>query len=338
LFRTRPPESTLAAFASRFAGALSGLASDSAGLALLHPGATRHRIRTVQRIYSILTITGLLGGAFCLLGADRAVDPTFLYRHVPDLAVKQADVSTGSCHYKPIFGEGDVKTRIIQGVARFGEVTIDPGGTCALTNYPLEEQVYFVTSGAPVVLYGAEKHKTKEWDYMYLPPTVKHGLTNPGSEPAKAFIMGWRIPKKMEITIPKTFQIANMYDVDLQVVGNHPPSSKFRLLMGTTESKRDRIAAAHVLTSLFIMEFTPGGTNFPHHHPTEEEFYILLDGTGNMVAGGGMDGVEGKHPAKPGDAYFFRLNCTVGFYSSEEPGTKARILAARSTYPRRWSR
>ncbi len=266
--------------------------------------------------------------------AERAVDPTFLYRHVPDVSEKQSDISTSTCHYKPIFGAGDSETRIVRGVARFGEVTIDPKGTCALANYPREEQIYVVQEGAPVVLYAGGKHSTKESDYMYLPPTVKHGLTNPGSTLAKVLVMGWKIPKNVKLRIPAKLQIANMYDVPLEVVGNHPPSTKFRLLMGTTESKRDRIAAAHVMTSLFMMEFTPGGTNFPHHHPTEEEFYLLMDGEGEMVAGGGMEGVEGKHPARPGDAYYFRLNCTVGFYATKKPGTRARILAARSRYPR----
>jgi hypothetical protein len=31
-----------------------------------------------------------------------------------------------------------------------------------------------------------------------------------------------------------------------------------------------------------------------------------------LVASGGMDGVEGRHHAQSGDAYFFRRNCTVG--------------------------
>jgi mannose-6-phosphate isomerase-like protein (cupin superfamily) len=83
------------------------------------------------------------------------------------------------------------------------------------------------------------------------------------------------------------------------------------------------------------MEIAPGGTNQPHHHDNEEEIYLLLEGTGEMVAGGGMDGVEGRFPAKPGDAYFFRLNTTVGFYNSNGPGARtARILAVRSLYPR----
>ena len=46
-----------------------------------------------------------------------------------------------------------------------------------------------------------------------------------------------------------------------------------------------------------------------------------------------MDGVEGRFPAKPGDAYFFRLNCTVGFYASPDVKDKARILSVRSRFP-----
>jgi mannose-6-phosphate isomerase-like protein (cupin superfamily) len=136
------------------------------------------------------------------------------------------------------------------------------------------------------------------------------------------------------LKIPAKLPIANADEVKKEVVGGHPPSTLYQLLMGDTNSKRDRLACAHVLTSLFIMEFAAGGTNFPHHHDREEEIYLLLDGRGQMVAGGGMDGVEGKFPAKPGDAYFFRLNTTVGFYAENKEGEpKSHILALRSLYP-----
>ena len=79
------------------------------------------------------------------------------------------------------------------------------------------------------------------------------------------------------------------------------------------------------------MEFAPGGTNFPHHHDTAEEIYQVLDGHGDIVAGGGNNGIEGLHPSSAGDAYFFRLNSTVGFYNRGK--TKAHILAVRSWYP-----
>jgi hypothetical protein len=52
-----------------------------------------------------------------------------------------------------------------------------------------------------------------------------------------------------------------------------------------------------------------------------------------MAAGGGMDGVEVLHPAKSRDAYYFRPNCTVGFYNQNKPGTKTHILAVRVFVP-----
>jgi uncharacterized cupin superfamily protein len=145
--------------------------------------------------------------------------------------------------------------------------------------------------------------------------------------------MGFRIPQGTRIQVPPKLPVANIEDVPAQTVAGHPSATLYRLLMGDTTSRRDRIAAAHVLTSLFVMEFAPGGTNFPHHHEEEEEIYLVLDGSGQMVAGGGRDGVEGRHPARAGDAYFFRLNCTVGFYAAPEPGARARILAVRSRFP-----
>jgi mannose-6-phosphate isomerase-like protein (cupin superfamily) len=127
--------------------------------------------------------------------------------------------------------------------------------------------------------------------------------------------------------------LANWDDVKLQQVGGHPATTLYRLMMGDTKSTRDRIAAGHLLTSLFIMEFAPGGTNLPHHHDREEEIYFVIQGRGDMVAGGGTGGVENRVPVREGDAFFFRLNCTVGFYSAQEPDNKALILAVRSLYP-----
>ena len=53
----------------------------------------------------------------------------------------------------------------------------------------------------------------------------------------------------------------------------------------------------------------------------------VLDVHGRILAGGGMDSIiEDFHAANAADAYFFRLNCTVGFYNGTEPGVKAHIL------------
>jgi mannose-6-phosphate isomerase-like protein (cupin superfamily) len=230
-----------------------------------------------------------------------------------------------------LFGQGDSDTSVVVGVARYGEAVIDPNGVCALVQYSDEDQVYMVLEGTGSVKYGDAIVSLKKEDYLYIPSTISHALSNKSDVPLTVIIMGFRT-KGFEKTQPPPQPLkANIEDVPTTTVSGHPDSTRYRLLMGDVDSKRDRIAAGRVLTSLFLMEVAPGGTNFPHHHEREEEIYLVLSGHGVMVAGSGMDGIAGRHPVKAGDAYFFRLNCTVGYYSAAN--VKSRILAVRSWYP-----
>ena len=265
-----------------------------------------------------------------LAGAERTVDPTFLHRYLPDVQEQKSDVTTSKCHYKPIFGAGDSQSRVPRGVARFGEITLDSGGICEAVAYPGEEQAIVVLDGSGALDAAGEKFPVRKHDFFYLPPGLRHTMSSDSG--ARMIVMGFKIPAGLRAAAVTKPVVANFDDVKWQTVSGHPDSVLYQLLIGDKNSKRDKIAAGEVLTSLFIMEFEPGGTNFPHHHDKGEEIYLVLDGDGNMVAGGGADGVEGRHPARAGDAYFFRLNCTVGFYASTN-STKARILAVRSLYP-----
>ncbi len=276
----------------------------------------------------------LLALATSALAEDRAVDPTFLRRQLADVKPKEGALSSASATYKPLFGEGDANSSIVKGVSRFGELTVAARGASKVVSFPREEHLFVVLEGEGSIDYAGAKHPARKHDFFYLPPGVKFGIEGGASSRVRGIVMGFKIPAAMELVVPPQLLRANMDDVPLQVVGNHPPSTKYRLLIGDTKSTRDKLAGGHIMKSLFTMEFTPGGTNFPHHHEREEEIYLLLDGAGEMVAGSGMDGVEGRFPAKPGDAYFYRVNATVGFYNSSAPATKtARILAVRSTYP-----
>jgi mannose-6-phosphate isomerase-like protein (cupin superfamily) len=277
----------------------------------------------------------LFAAACCVLAhaADRTVDPTFLHRYVPDAREASTEITGAGSHYRALFGAGEAPSPVVRGVARFGELTVDPGASTPQVKYPAEEQAWVVLSGAGILTYASEKAPVRANDFFYVPPAVAHALacTSPG--PCRVVIMGFKMPAGTAAEPPRKLDVANFADVKLQTVGNHPDSVQYRLMMGDTKSTRDRIAAAHVLTSLYLMEFAPGGTNFPHHHETEEEIYLVLNGHGEMVAGGGIDGVEGRHLAKAGDAYFYRLNCTVGFYASRDGSEPARILAVRSRFP-----
>ncbi|HET7215445.1 MAG TPA: cupin domain-containing protein [Terriglobia bacterium] len=273
----------------------------------------------------------LLVGIPLAYGAPRKVDPTWLHRNISDVPEKAMDITTSSCHYKPLFGAGGSETRTVRSIARFGEVTVDAGGHCKEVSYPAEEQIYFVLAGSGALSYGEEKSLVKKDDFMYLPPRVRHGLANPSSAPLHFVIMGFKIPHGTPISEPPKLQIANANDVKLQIDAGHPASTQYRLLLGNSKGTNDRLDCGIVVTSLFLMEFAPGGTNFPHHHEMAEEIYLVLDGHGDIAAGGGENGIQGLHPSGPGDAWFFRLNSTVGFYNRGK--TRAHILAVRSWYP-----
>jgi mannose-6-phosphate isomerase-like protein (cupin superfamily) len=143
-------------------------------------------------------------------------------------------------------------------------------------------------------------------------------------------VMGFRILPGANVKPTARLMIANTDDVPMQVLGNRP-TTRYQLMMGTTESTRDKLAAGYTVTSLFIMDFMVGGTNNPHRHKTEEEVYFVLRGEGDMVAGETSDGKELRYPSKVGDAYFFPLNTLVGFYSKNKEGEEhAQVLAVRT--------
>jgi mannose-6-phosphate isomerase-like protein (cupin superfamily) len=262
------------------------------------------------------------------------IDATWLHRYVPRLIEHAAAPESRSCHYKPIFGEGDAENRILRSVTQFGEVTVDARGSCQSALYDREEEIYFVLEGNGTLHYGEQVHEIRGNDFTYLPPGVKHSIENRSQKAMRVLRMTFRIPPSISIgTPPLQPMIVNLDDVKEETVEGHPTSVLYKLLVGPRSGKRDAVDEAYVVTSLFWMNFAPGGTNFPHHHETAEEIYLVLEGEGQIVAGSGMDGVAGRYPAKAGDAYYFRPNCTVGFYNQNKPGAKAYILAVRSKIP-----
>lgn len=192
---------------------------------------------------------------------ERKVDPSFLRRKIAAVAAKPADVTTATCGYKPLFGAGDSEASIVRGVARFGEITVAPRGACQPINPQAEEQAYVIMEGTGVLEYAGKPAPLRRHDFLYLPAGVERRLSNPADAPLRLFVMGFKLADKP--APPPELMIANYDDVSKQTVGSHPDSVVYQLMMGDVSSKRDRLAAAHVLTSLYVMEFAPGGTNFP---------------------------------------------------------------------------
>ena len=265
-----------------------------------------------------------------LFAQQRKPEPTWLHRDVSALREHHIDLTSNSCHYTPIFGEGDVESRLPQSVARFGELTVDAHGACQPVEYPRQEELYFVREGKGVLHSGDGSHSLAKNDFTYVHPAVRHSISNPSSQPLQLVVTTVRIPPDTTILQSANLVVANLSELKEQTVEGHPTSVLYKLLIGPRTATRDRINATYSVADFFLMDFAPGGTNFPHHHEVAEEIYLVLDGAGEMAAGGGVDGVEGLHPAQAGDAYYFRPNCTVGFYNQNMPGVKAHILAVRA--------
>lgn len=114
-------------------------------------------------------------------------------------------------------------------------------------------------------------------DFLYLPAGIRHGISNRSEKPSRLIVVGFKIPAGTTIQRPPGLLLANIDYAPKQVVGNHPPSTLYPLWMGDTQSERDKIAAGHVLTSLFVMEIAPGGgtTRVEGRHPPRPSGYCL---------------------------------------------------------------
>jgi mannose-6-phosphate isomerase-like protein (cupin superfamily) len=275
----------------------------------------------------------IIGSSAMAQDVPRKIEPTWLRRDVGALHEHATDITTLSCHYTPIFGEGDSEAGSPKTFTRFGLLTIDPQGACKLASYSRIEELYFVRDGAASLGYSEETHALGAEDFTYIPPTVSHTLSNPNAQAVHLILISSRIPPKTALVDPPKLAVANLRDLTEQKVGGHPSSVLYKLMVGPRVTKRDRINATYNIADFFLMDFAPAGTNFPHHHETAEEIYLVMDGEGQMSAGSGTDGIQGLHPAKAGDAYFFRVNCTVGFYNVDKPDAKAHILAVRAYVP-----
>jgi len=258
----------------------------------------------------------------------------YLKRSLSSKSEFNTEISADSAYYMPLFGAGDNNSGIIRGISRYGLLSIDAGGAGNEINYTDEEQVLFILGGTGILKCDKEQIPVTKNDFMYIPAGMKYSFLNPREQALSLIIMGFKLPPGACSNKLQKLVIANTDEVKLQTLPSHGPTTQFQLLMGTTESTRDRLAAACQVTSLFIMDFASGGTNNPHTHGNEEEIYLILRGKGDIVAGKTDDGGELRHPSKEGDVYFFSPETLIGFYSGNTPEEEhAQILAVRFRYP-----
>lgn len=286
---------------------------------------------TVERLSRLLFLT-IFFIAF-VPRADAQDQEEHLKRSLDTIPIVDTEISTETAHYQPMFGVGDDHSDLVKGVQRFGHLTIDPKGSSKRVNYGREELIYYVLEGEGTLRYAEQEHAIQKDDFFYLPIDTEHGFSNARSNPLRMMVMGFKVPEDVAVAPTAELKLANANEAPFQILSKgHGPTSSYRLLLGTTKSERDRLAAAYQVNSLYIIDFEPGGTNKVHQHETEEEIYFMLQGYGEMVAG--EAGEERRYPVKQGDTFFFSRDSPVGFFSGTQKGEEhAQILAVRSVYP-----
>jgi mannose-6-phosphate isomerase-like protein (cupin superfamily) len=271
---------------------------------------------------------------FLILAASINARSQYLKRTLSSIKETNMELSTKSAHYIPVFGAGDDSSSLIKGLVRFGNLNLDPFGGSESVNYADEEHVIYVLEGTAILKYAMMEVPVSRNDFIYIPAGTRFSLSNPREIKLSVLVMGFRIMTGNTVKPSAGMMIASADEVSFQILGSHGPTTKFQLLMGTTESTRDKLAASCQVNSLFVMDFAAGGTNIPHRHDDEEEIYFILRGKGDIVAGETRDGKEFRHPSGEGDVYFFSPKTLIGFYSGNtECEEHARILAVRFKYP-----
>jgi mannose-6-phosphate isomerase-like protein (cupin superfamily) len=280
------------------------------------------------------TLVNLLLLSVLLLALPLDSYSQYLKRSLSEIQEFKTGMSTLSAHYKSVFGEGDKDPDMPKGITRYGLLAIDPGGESKRVEYDNEEQVLFILGGTGILNLDRKDVPVSRNDFMYIPKGMKFGLSNPREGVLSVIIMGFKLSPDTFRLGKKDLMIANCDEVKFQTLPSHGPTTTFQLLMGTTESTRDRLASACQVNSLFIMDFAAGGTNNPHRHSTEEEIYLIIRGKGDIVAGENSDGGEARHSSEQGDVYFFAPGTLIGFYSGNKSEEEhARILAVRFKFP-----
>jgi hypothetical protein len=134
-------------------------------------------------------------GVLCCLGAAQiyAADPTFLRRRIPDIQPKASDLSTSTAHYRAVFGAGDADARQLKGIARYGELTVDAGGSSETVSYPAGRADLLHPGWFGRAAIRRPRTSGKE-ERFRLSSGGCDGMANHSGGPVRLLVMGFKIP------------------------------------------------------------------------------------------------------------------------------------------------
>jgi quercetin dioxygenase-like cupin family protein len=214
----------------------------------------------------------------------------------------------------------------------FRMARMDPGGEAAAHVHSFEESIYVVT-GSLVIDTSEGSRLLAQGDYGLLPVGLTHAFRNPGPDPVEFAEMKAPLPRERfayDTQFPGPLPATNARTVDVRdprtrSYGHIDPES-----MDAALQTQDRLAVSASmrtallvysgitvkmmidsdlgadLSTMFMVQYEPGGFAGAHDHPLEETYLILA---GEVEAT--FDGQ--KYPLGPGDVAWAGVGCVHEF-------------------------
>jgi quercetin dioxygenase-like cupin family protein len=183
------------------------------------------------------------------------------------------------------------------------------------------------------------KNGRAKWIDLQCPmPREEKGL------PADTFFVGpppKQVEEPLDIRDPRSMNVFRMQDSDIQVeklrVGSAIDAPTVSASMATALLVYSGIAVKMLVdqrlgctqSTMFMVDYQPGGVAHLHDHPLEESYYIL---EGEVEAVG--DGE--RYTLKPGDLFWTGVGCIHAFYNTSK-GTVRWLETASPQPPTRHS-
>jgi mannose-6-phosphate isomerase-like protein (cupin superfamily) len=142
--------------------------------------------------------------------------------------------------------------------------------------------------------------------------------------------------ERLDVRDPRTRHLFRLADADMDVdrlkQGSRADAPTVSASMATALLAYSGIAVKMLvdqrldaqLSTMFMVEYQPGGVAHPHDHPLEE-FYVILDGTVDAVADGST------YTLRAGDAFWTGVGCVHAFYNMSD--TTVRWLETQAPQP-----
>jgi mannose-6-phosphate isomerase-like protein (cupin superfamily) len=231
---------------------------------------------------------------------------------------------------------------------------LDAGGHLDTHVQSYEEQ-FFVTDGAPVLVFDGDPVELAPGACGVIPVGTPHAWRGPATGTARWIELNMPIPREagprdcfflgsppdaparpLDIRDPRNRHFFRMAETDIDVdklkVGAKKDAPTVSASMATALLVYSGVAVkmlvdqrmSAALGQMFMVDYQAGGLALPHDHPLEEA-YVILDGEVEFVADGGT------YKLREGDVCWTGVGCIHAFYNRTDG--RIRFLESQSPQP-----